>query len=568
MESCPQPCSLEKVPTGIEGFDDITGGGLPRNRTSIVIGGPGCGKTVFALQTLVNGARQFGEPGIFVAFEENSCQLIANAASFGWDLPALEQAARLFFLDARLSADTVQSGKFDLAGMLASLKAKAGEMGAKRIVFDSVDVLLTLLNDPIAERREIYRLRDWLSESGLTGIITVRLEGGVALISERYGFMQFMADCVVMLHHRLVDRVSLRELSVVKYRGSCFQENEFPLVIGPQGLNVTSFGLEETEAAVSSERVSSGVERLDTMLGGGYFRGAKVLITGMPGTAKSTFGGAFAEAACRRGEKTLYVTFDERASTLVRDLCSVGIRLGPHIESGILLMYSAHSMARSAEQHLTNIKEMISRHQPRCLVIDPLSAVVKVGGRVPGLGAAEQLLHLAEKKGITLVSTSLCEGADPLAEQSAARVSTIADTWIHLSYVINAGERNRALTIVKSRGSQHSNQVRELILSNAGVTLSDAYIAGGEVLMGTLRWEKERAAQLEREYVRAETESKRREIKLAEAEIHVRMEALKRELEARRAELDLLLARRKAEEEQLGATQRDVGAMRAADKDA
>lgn len=193
-----------------------------------------------------------------------------------------------------------------------------------------------------------------------------------------------MADCVVMLRHRLVDWVSLRELSVVKYRGSRFQENEFPMVIGPQGIDVASFGPEETEAAVSSERVSSGVERLDTMLGGGYFRGANVLITGAPGTAKSTLGGVFAEAACRRGEKTLYVIFDERASVLVRDLCSVGIRLGPHIESGILLMYSAHTMARSTEQHLINIKEMISRHQPRCLVIDPLSAVTRVGGGVPG----------------------------------------------------------------------------------------------------------------------------------------------------------------------------------------
>ncbi len=566
--STPDALGLVKMPTGIEGFDEITGGGLPRNRTSLVIGGPGTGKTVFALQTLANGARRWGEPGIFVAFEENSRQIIANAASFGWDLPTLEKEGRLFFLDAHLSADDVQSGKFDLVGLLASLKAKADEMGAKRIVFDSLDVLLTLLNDPIAERQEIYRLHDWLSQDGPTGIVTIRLEGGEPLLSQHYGFMQFMADCVVLLHHHLAERVSLRELRVVKYRGSNFAENEFPLVIGPQGMEVTSFGAEGPEVEAPTERVSSGLERLDTMLSGGYYRGSSVLITGSPGTAKSTLAAAFAEAACRRGEKTLYISFDERASELVRNLSSVGIRLGPHIESGVLRMYSERSETRSAEEHLMGIKALIREHKPRCLAIDPVSTMFKAGGSIAALSVAKGLIGSAKAEVITVVLTSLTEETDPLVESAQVEISTVADTWVHVSFVARAGERNRALTIVKSRGTRHSNQVRELILSDQGVTLTDVYTTGGEVLMGTLRWEKERAEALEKERTRVEVERKQRELELSEAETLARLEALKRALEAQRAELALLIAQQKAQEEEWRVGQKDLGEMRDVDEEA
>jgi circadian clock protein KaiC len=564
----PASAGLAKMPTGIEGFDEITGGGLPRNRTSLVIGGPGTGKTVFALQALVNGARRWGEPGIFVAFEESSREIIANAATFGWDLPTLEQEAKLFFLDARLSADVVQSGKFDLVGLLASLKAKADQMGAKRLVFDSVDVLLTLLNDPVTERREIYRMREWLSQSSPTGIITVRVKGGDPLFSQHFGFMQFMADCVVLLRHHLADRVSLRELRVLKYRGAHFAESEFPMIIGPRGIEVT--GPSPTEPAVEAptERVSSGVERLDTMLSGGYYRGSSVLITGAPGTAKSTLSAAFAEAACRRGEQSLYVSFDERATEMVRNLSSVSIRLSPHIESGVLRMYSERAEASSAEEHLMRVKALIREHKPRCLVIDPLSAMVKAGGRISALGVSKELLRSARAEAITVVLTSLIEGGDPLVEASEIAISTIADTWIHLSFVAQAGERNRALTIIKSRGTRHSNQVRELVLSDQGVTLMDVYTAGGEVLMGTLRWERERANELEQERIRAEIEHKRRELELAEAETLAHSEVLKRELEAQRAELAMLIIQQKAQEEQWKAAQTDLDAMRGVDKEA
>ena len=562
-----QPHGTEKMSTGIEGLDEITGGGLPRNQTSLVIGGPGSGKTVFALQTLINGARQSGEPGIFVAFEENAHQIIANAASFGWDLPTLEKEGKIFFLEGRLSADVVQSGQFDLAGLLAGLKAKTDEMGARRIVFDSVDVLLMLLNNPIIERREIYRIRDWLAQANISGIITARIEGSDPLLSAHYSFMQFMADCVVLLHHRLVDRVSLRELRVMKYRGSHFAEAEFPMVVGPQGIEVINFGPEQTSVEASTERVSTGVERLDLMLDGGYFRGSTVLITGTPGTAKSTLAAAFTHATCQNNEKALYVSFDEVANVMVRNLSSVGIRLSPHIESGLLRMYSAHTAAQSAQEHLLKIRALIRAHKPCCLVIDPISAMTRAGGSVSGQGFAEQLLHITHLEGITLVCVSLVSGNDPLIEMSAAQISTMADTWMHVTFIGYQGERNRALTIIKSRGTRHSNQMRELTLNDQGITLTDVYTAGGEVLLGSMRWEKERAMELEAKLLLADAELKRSNLKLAESDMLARIETLKRELKAKRAEVALLDAQQEEQLERLKAEHKDLGLLRGADKE-
>jgi circadian clock protein KaiC len=530
---------IDKVPTGIAGFDELTNGGLPKGRTTLILGGPGSGKTVFALQTLVNGARDFGEPGIFVAFEENSKQIIANAATFSWDLPALEKE-KLFFLDARMSPDLVISGDFDLRGMLESIKAKADEMGATRIVFDSIDVLLTLLNNPAAERNELYRIHDWLSESGLTGLLTFRI-GNEHDYSERYGFMQFMADCVVVLYHRLVDRVSLRELRIMKFRGSGFSENEFPMVIGPGGIEIANLGLSEPEFEAFSDRISTGVERLDAMLDGGYLRGSSILVTGTPGTAKSTLSGAFIVAACKRGDKSLYVSFDEAANEIIRNLSSVNICLEPHKKSGLLKMYSARIESRSAEEHMMNIKRLIEEHKPLCVVLDPLSALVKAGGHITAMGVAQRLIHLAKSNGITLLSTSLLDIRGTQSDEATEiRISTIADAWINLSYVSQGGERNRALTIVKSRGTRHSNQVRELMLSNEGVTLEDVYTVAGEVLMGTMRWEKEEAEKHEKITKRSEVHHRRIELELAEAEINAKIMALRRELEANRSDLESL----------------------------
>ena len=525
--------------TGVEGFDAITGGGLPRNRTSLILGGPGGGKTVFALQTLVNGARQFGEPGIFVAFEENSRHILANAASFGWNLPKLEKK-QLFFFDAKMGPDVIKAGEFDLSGMLAGIKAEADARGARRIVFDAVDALLSLLDDPLAERREIYRLDDWLSESGLTGIITAKSQGDDPFVGEGHGFMQFMADCVVALKLREVDQIALRYVQVIKYRGSSFAENEAPLVIGASGMEVADISATTVAPAASQARVSSGVERLDAMLGRGYFRGSSVLITGSAGTGKSILAGTFAEAACLRKERTFYVSFDENPSEVVRDLSSVGIRLGPHLKSGVLRMHSARAETFSAEVHLMNIKRIVREHQPRCMVVDPLSAIAKAGAALTAERVAERLICLAKSEGITLLSTSLLQGAQPLTEETPVQISTIADTWIHLTNISQAGERNRALSIVKSRGMKHSNQVRELILSDEGIAMADVYTAAGDVLMGTARWQKEAAEKTEQERILAEVEHKRSEVALVRAELTARIEALEQELKQKEAEAERL----------------------------
>jgi circadian clock protein KaiC len=530
-----------KALTGIEGFDEITRGGLPRGRTTLLEGGPGSGKTVMALQSLVNGARFDNEPGIFVAFEESSERIKGNAGQFGWDLAEL-QRKKLFFLDAQPAPDLFQSGSFDLSGMLAALEAKAKQIKAKRIVFDALDVVLALLNDPVAERREVYRLHEWLLARGFTAIITAKTGGYESHRANQpqLGFMQFMVDCAVILNHEVVRGVSQRNLRVVKYRGSAFAENESPFLIGKAGVEVAGAremdGIGWVEAPVTSERVSSGVPRLDVMLGGGYYRGASVLITGFPGTAKSTLAGAFAEASCRRGERTLFISFDTDANEVVRNLSSVNIRLDRFVKKGLLRLVSARTITGSAEIHLMQIKSLARAHRARCLVIDPVSALCKSGNEDTAHSVAERLINWTKASGITIVCSSLLDVSGPQLESTPLEVSTTADTWIHLNYLVHAGERNRGLSIVKSRGTSHSNQVRELILSDTGVTLADAYTAGGEVLMGTLRWEKELAIRTAREESETTRKFKQAKYETEEALLEVRLKAVQLELEVKRAE--------------------------------
>jgi circadian clock protein KaiC len=526
---------LTKVLTGIQGFDEISGGGLPRARSTLVIGGAGCGKTVFALQTLVNGARESNEAGLFVAFEESPRQIIANAATFGWDLVAL-QKKKLFFLDAHLSPDVVTAGDFDLEGMLGLLEAKARELKATRIVFDGIDVLLGLLDNPTHERREVYRIRDWLQKTGLTGIITQKMsvEG-----DDRYGFLQFMVDCVISLRHRVVDGSAFRNLRIVKYRGSGFAGDEFPIAIGSDGLQLTNRGPTELKYEVSSERVSTGLERLDAMLRGGYHRGSNVLISGAPGTAKSTLSGLFAAAACTRGDRTLYVSFDEGASQIVRNLQSVNIHLAPHLKSGLLNMYSTRTRGPNIEDQFADLRARVKLHKPQCIVIDPLSALSSKLSHVASADAAQQFLDFLKTQGITVVNTSLMDGIKT-DEATATGISTIADTWIHLSYVVQDGERNRALTIVKSRGTGHSNQVRELTLSNDGVTLTDVFMAQGKVLMGVARWEWEQDEKAAQETAHVATVLKRLQLQVAQAEAEARLQVVQTEINARAAEMEVL----------------------------
>lgn len=529
------PRPLAKLATGIEGFDELSSGGLPRYRTSVLVGGPGAGKTVFALQCLVNAASRQRAAGIFVAFEESPAQIIANGATFKWGLKSLP-SKRIFFFDAHLSPTLVTAGDFDLSGMLAMLAAKQQEIGAQWIVFDGIDVLLTLLQDRRAEMREIYRLRDWLADHALTAIITAKVDDRASGLM-RYDFLQFMVDCVVRLERRQQDRVAAQSIQITKYRGSSYALAEFPMSIGPSGIEVGAADLALIEHRASSERITAGFARLDAMLGGGIFRGSSTLITGVPGTSKTSLAGKFAEAACRRGERALFVSFDEAAEQIMRNLSSVGIRLKAHVKSGLLRMYSARTEGISAEAHLIKLRSLIREYQPSCVVIDPLTAIAKAGTLGAARAVANRLIYMIKDAGITLFVTALSESDDVQAESTDLQISTIADTWIHLSYLVRSGERNRALTIVKSRGTAHSNQVRELILSNSGPTLTDVYSAGGEVLMGTLRWEREAEQSAGKARQRAESAQKRRGLQFAEASTRAQIKALQLDLQRQRAEL-------------------------------
>jgi len=529
--------SISKAPTAIPGLDAVTRGGLPRGRTTVVFGGPGSGKTILALQTLVNGARECDEGGIFVAFEEPPAQITGNAAAFGWDLPSL-QRKKLFFLDAQLGPQVLRAGKFDLSAMLAGLSVKVAQLRAKRVVFDGIDVLLSILDDPAAERAELYRIHDWLRARGLTGILTAKLEEGQRFGQSPYGFTAYVSDCAIHLTRRHHGAVSERELTILKYRGSAFSENRVPFAIGPRGIEVAEDSAASTDLVPApTERLSTGVRRLDTMLNGGYLRGGSTLITGLPGTAKSTLGGAFVEAACLRGERALYVSFDEPPAERLRNLISVGIRLRRFVKAGSLRIAAAPPLAASAEIQLMRVREEIRTQRATCVVVDPISALADASDPAMARAVLARFIYWIKLQGITLVNASLISGPDPATEATELGVSTLCDTWIHLSYAQSGGERNRAITVIKSRGTRHSNQLRELILSDQGIDLTDVYQSGGEVLMGTLRWEQENLRRDQERRQREDARARRREIEQTQAELRTRIEEFRRELAAKDAEL-------------------------------
>ncbi len=469
-------------------------------------------------------------------------------ASFQWGGDALE-ARGVHFLDAQLAQSVEQGGEFDLVGLLALVAAKAKQVGAHRVVFDGLDVLLGYLGSPTLIRRELFRLRDWAHASELTTIVTAKAEAPDARAMPDYDFLQFLADCVVTLHHRVLQGIALRFIRVAKYRGTAHSANEIPLSISDVGLEVAPNRTPDRVHAASTQRVSTGVERLDAMFSGGYFRGTSILITGAPGTAKTSLAATFAEAAARRGEQTVYLSFDESSDQIVRNLASIGVFLGPHIAAGTLRTHSLRARAESPEANVARIRRLLRECRPQNLVIDPISALGPHGGLGEDDvdGAAIQLLDFAKGAGLTIVGTSLVGNSLPLTEATPLNVSTFADTWIHVSYMSQAGERNRALTIIKARGIGHSNQVRELILSDTGITLADVYSVGGEVLMGTLRWEKENDAARTRAAAQGVATLRRQKAEVALSETRARLETLAREQVVQEAELEQLKASQAAD---------------------
>ena len=523
------------MPSGVGGLDRIADGGLPRGGITLVLGGAGAGKTIFGMQVLAGGAKQ-GERGILVAFEEYADELVANTSGFVWS-ESTRPGGGVEVLDASLSQVVEQSGAFDLVGLLAVVGARAAASDARRIVFDGLDVLLSYLDDPTLVRRELFRLRAWVRERGMSAIITAKADAADARAPTEYDFLQFMADCVVTLHHRVSQGTALRFLRVSKYRGASHSANEFSFAITEHGIEVTSSTAAELNYGASTERVSTGVERLDAMLSGGYHRGSSVLVTGAPGTAKSSLSAAFAHDASARGERTLYVSFDESADQIVRNVASIGLNLQPFVDSGVLVLRSMRGRAESPESHVMRIRKLFEEHAPKNLVVDPLSSFLQRGCEPDAEAAALHLIDFAKSMGVTIVSTSLVVSSSPFSEETPLSVSTVADTWIHLSYLNQGGERNRALTIVKSRGTGHSNQVRELVLSDDGITLADVYSAGGQVLMGTLRWEKEHEEKRARSEAEARDHVRAQHAAAALAATQAQIETLRRAYAIQEAEL-------------------------------
>jgi circadian clock protein KaiC len=542
-----EPVSLPKASTGIVGLDEITRGGIPRGRTTLVVGGPGCGKTVVALQFAVTGAIA-GERGIFVSFEESQERVTANAATFGWNLAAMHPS-NLYVHGAQLSAEDVRVGNYEISALLASMEALARKMGASRIVFDAVDVLLSVMSDTAAERNEFFRLQEWLNRSGLTAVITAK-RVPTDLDLDRYAFLQYMADCVIELGQNATGPSTVRHVQVRKFRGSAYSPSQFPLGFGRHGAEVAAPIPPPERLAATTRRVSTGIPRLDAMLDGGYYAGSSVLISGSPGTAKSTLASLFISESCARGEKSLYVTFDESAQDVVRNMRSVNIDLQQHIDSGVLKIIAPPADGAGTEECLLDIIRILDDHDPRSLVLDPLSSLANPAGNLGAGSLAVRLIRVAKQRGILLVCTCLLGGAAPLSEGTPIDVSSIADTWIHLTYAIGGGERNRAMTIVKARGSDHSNQVRELILTREGVDIADVYIEGGDVLLGTARWERAVANQLEEERYAAAIAHRERELQMTIQEIDSQIKALQERLKSQQAGIDLLSAERRLHDAQ------------------
>jgi circadian clock protein KaiC len=514
--------ALEKAPTGIAGLDHVTGGGLPRERTTLIFGGPGTGKTVMALEFLIHGAIDKGEPGLFVAFEETAAELTANSASLGFDLPALVASGRLRIDEVRLDRDHLSSaGGYDLEGLFIRLAHAIDAIGARRVVLDTVEVLFAGLPDPTLVRSELARLFRWLKDRGLTSIVTgERGEGSVT----RHGLEEFVSDCVIALDHR-VDEVSMvRRLRVVKYRGSSHGTDEYPFLIDDDGIWVLPVSAIALDYPASEERVSTGIPDLDAMLGGdGVFRGSAVLLSGTAGTGKTSIAGSFAAASCRRGERSVFFSFEQSSAQIIRDLGSIGVDLQPWVEGDLLRFQSTRPTAYGLEMHLSRMQRLIDDFEPSLIVVDPITTFDVIASRRRIESTIARLMALCRSRGITCVFTSLSEGGAPL-EATAANISSVADVWLLVRDIESDGERNRALYVLKARGLPHSNQVREFQLRSDGIVLLPVHVDADGVKIGSARQskeERERLADLARahevEKARLELDLRRRRHEVAAA---------------------------------------------------
>ncbi len=554
---------LEKAPTGIKGFDEISYGGLPKGRPTLVCGSPGCGKTLFGMEFLVRGALQFKEPGVFVSFEEPSRDLEKNVESLGFDLKKLA-AQKLIATDyIHIERSEIEeTGEYDLDGLFIRLAYAIDSIKAKRIVLDTIEALFSGLSNAGIIRAELRRLFKWLKDRGITALITG--ESGETTLT-RYGLEEYVADCVILLDFRIREQIATRRLRIVKYRGSAHGVDEYPFLIDEEGISilpVTSLGL---DYKVSTQRISTGIPRLDAMLAGkGFFRGSTILISGSAGTGKSSVAAKFSESACKRGERCLYFAFEESPNQIVRNMKSIGIDLESCVKKGSLRFHASRPSLHGLEMHLVTFHKLILEFKPQVVVIDPISNLRTVGEPTEIKSMLTRLFDFLKMSGITTMVTDLSHAGEHV-EQTEEEISSLIDTWLLVRDIEINGERNRGLYILKSRGMAHSNQIREFLLSGRGIDLIDVYLGPEGVLTGSARAAQEvkeeaGAASYEREMVRSVRERERRK-KVLEA----RMEELRAELESESDELKFVTEEEKKRREGVVAGRLEMARLRKAD---
>ncbi|HZA94791.1 MAG TPA: circadian clock protein KaiC [Burkholderiaceae bacterium] len=478
--------SLQKAATGIHGLDEVTNGGLPRGRPTLVCGAAGCGKTMLAAEFLVHGAVEYGEPGVFMMFEESAAELTENVRSLGFDLEKLQKQRKIALDFVHIERSEIEeTGEYDLEGLFIRLEYAIDRIGAKRVVLDTIEALFAGIPNQAVLRAELRRLFRWLKDRRMTAVITG--ERGDQTLT-RYGLEEYVADCVILLDHRIDDQVSTRRLRVVKYRGSAHGTNEYPFVIGANGLSVVPITSLRLDHKARNQRVASGIKGLDDMLEGkGVYRGTSVLISGSPGTGKSSLGASFVNAACARGERALLFAYEESESQLLRNMRSVRLDLAPWVRKGLLQVHASRPTLQGLEQHLVTMYDSVRQFRPSVVVVDPISNLTMYRDDVSLKPTLMRLIDFLKQEGITAIFTSLTTDTAVPRADSEVGVSSLMDTWFVLGNYEQNGERTRTLQVLKSRGMEHSNRVREFVLSRRGIELIDVYLSGSGVLTGTAR---------------------------------------------------------------------------------
>ena len=545
----PQVTLLPKAPTGINGLDEISGGGLPRGRTTIVCGGPGCGKTMLGMEFLIRGAQQFNEPGVLVAFEETPQEMERNVASLGFDLKNLVDRKKLFFDYVYVEPSEIQeTGDYDLEGLFIRLQHAVDSVGAKRICLDTLEALFSGFSNDGVLRAELRRLFRWLKERNLTTVITA--EKGEKTLT-RHGLEEYVSDCVILLDHRVRDQISTRRLRIVKYRGTSHGADEYPFLIDDHGISVLPVTSLEMQHKVSTERVPTGIADLDDMLEGkGFYRGSSVLISGTAGSGKTTMAASFADASCRRGERCLYVGFEESVSQVARNMSSVGIDLNQWVEKDLLVHEAWRPSQYGIEMHLLRIHKLIEAVNPQHVVIDPITNLITGSAQKDVYSMLIRLMDYLKGRKITSVFTNLNVNSDEL-EQTDIGISSLTDTWILCRDQELNGERNRCVYVLKSRGMAHSNQVREFVMSREGIRLVPPYIGSGVVLTGSSRMAQEAREKADALVRSQEIEQRQEALERKRSALEAQIKVMKMDFAAEELELERTIRQQQSREKQL-----------------